>query len=254
MDAAGKIAERRITDVHAHIIPGLDDGAPDLEQALQMAKIAQRQGICHIIATPHTLYEGTYIFSDSIREAMDSFQRELRNREIPITLSAGQEIFYFDGAVDYLKSGKFCTLASSFYILVEFLPIISWKECYQAMRRLRQSGYWPIIAHAERYDCLRNEMHLEELKELGVYLQINFSSFAGKLWDKDIRWCRKMILDERIDFLGTDMHSAVWRSPDVRKELTWLEKKVPSSLLEKILWENPQKILLGKRLEEEEGE
>lgn len=236
-------------DVHAHILPGVDDGARSVEEALEMAREACRQGTQCIIVTPHSEDDGEWIFSDTIRDAYAGFAEELKKNDIPLTIYIGQEIFYFDGVVEHLKSGKLCTLADSLYTLLEFAPQVSWRELYQGVRKVVQAGYWPVIAHAERYTCLRNDENLYELLEAGAYIQINARSLCGKPWDGRVRWSRKMILNGNVHFLGTDMHRIDYRSPEISKERAWLERHVDAELLQQILWENPMKITEGKRLQ-----
>lgn len=245
-----KTEEIAITDVHAHILPEVDDGARDMEEALTMAKLAVGQGIRHIITTSHSLDRGESISSEMIVHKVELLRKELKKNEIPLEISTGQEIFYFDGAVESLKNGKICTMASSSYVLVEFLPKVSFRDLYQGMRKLQQARYWPILAHIERYACLRKDEQLAELCELGVYMQMNYTSLEGNFWNSDTKWCRKAVESGQIQFLGTDMHrSQGSRAPQTQKAVEWMRKKLPESRVRELVWDNPQKILRGERIE-----
>lgn len=237
-----------IVDIHAHVLPEIDDGARSLEEALEMVKLAQKQGVRHIIVTPHSLDGERRIYAEAVKHGAEFFEKELQKRQITVKISTGQEIFYFDGVLEYLKNGKFCTMASSSYVLLEFLPGVSWRELYQGVRKLLQARYWPIVAHAERYACLRETGRLEEIVEMGGYVQVNYSSLEGSFFDKDVRWCRKAVKEGNVQFFGTDMHHIKERTPKIEMALEWMEKKLSEERMRELLWENPQKILRGERL------
>ena len=88
------------------------------------------------------------------------------------------------------------------------------------------AGYWPILAHVERYQCLRKSGRLEELRQLGAYLQINGNSLAGNLFDQRAEWCRKQLLRERIQFIASDMHNLTTRGAVSEKAEAWMKKRL----------------------------
>ena len=113
---------KRIIDIHSHILPGVDDGAKTLEEALGTLMEAQRQGIEKIIVTPH-YHPGRYIVTPAqIREKLALLSAECRKRNICVELYPGQECFYHSGMSDALLNGKALTMAGSRYVLVEFEP------------------------------------------------------------------------------------------------------------------------------------
>ena len=125
----------------------------------------------------------------------------------------GQEVQYFEELPSFLEQGKVLTLSGSRYVLVEFLP----GDGY--MRLFRLSAVWfshptlPVIAHAERYNCLKENGRTMELVRCGAYLQMNAGSLGGGLFDRRAAWCRKEILRGNIHFIATDMHGVVDTSP-----------------------------------------
>ena len=108
-----------LTDIHAHIIYGVDDGARTPNESLKLISMAREQGIKKIIATPHTVPELT---SDEIVKKLNIIKSKVKEEHIDCKLYTGQEIFYSEKAIENLKSGKYLTLADSEYILVEFDP------------------------------------------------------------------------------------------------------------------------------------
>lgn len=235
----------RIIDIHAHILPGIDDGAADRAESMKLLHMAYDQGIRTIIATPH--YSRRQ-HTDEIRTAAAWLQEEACKLAPDFKIYLGQEILYFDSVVENLKAGHALTMAGSSYVLVEFMPDTKYRILYQAVRKLFQNGYHPIIAHMERYDALRIEENLQELMETGCYLQMNYKSLTGNLWDKNARWCRKQIQADRIHCLGTDMHGIEHRTPEITKALEWLNHHVDSDRREKLLYGTAEVMLENHQL------
>lgn len=243
-----KKAKTSIIDIHAHILSAIDDGARNIEESVKMARMAQEQGICHIIATPHYSLKNDNA-GKQLGEKASVLQQELLRQGIQIKLSTGQEVLYHDSVTELLKSGEVMPLAGSCYVLVEFAESVSWRELYQAARKLRMAGYLPIIAHAERYQCLREEDRWEQMIAAGAYIQMNFKSLSGNWWDSNVRWCRQKFLNEEVHFMGTDMHRSDRRTPEIGKTLRWMEKSVGEEYMREILYEHPKRILENKILE-----
>ncbi|HIX14555.1 MAG TPA: hypothetical protein H9740_02335 [Candidatus Hungatella pullicola] len=238
-----------IIDVHSHILPGIDDGAGDMEETRAMLRMAYDNGIRKIIATPHYQAGQPKTYVERIKEAVRKVQLAASEIDPEFAIYGGNEILYFDGAADKLKEGEILTLADSSYVLVEFPVGVSYNSLYQAIRKLAMAKYRPIIAHAERFSCLREPGNLEEAKEAGAFIQINYSSLQRGWFQGDCRWCRKQILEGRVHLLGTDMHNMTSRPPQIGQALSWLEKKLQPSRLNQLLSDNPEAVLSNIKLE-----
>ena len=231
---------KRMIDIHAHILPGVDDGAADWEEARWMLRCAYDQGIRTVIATPHYSHRQDV---GRLRELAGQMDEEAKKIAPDLDIYLGQEILYFDSVVERLKEGHALTMAGSRHVLVEFMPEVSYKKLYQAVRALLMSGYYPVIAHVERYRVLREHGQMEELAETGCYMQMNYRSLQGNLLDRNVRWCRKQVTDGRIQFLGTDMHHKDYRSPEIGKSLGWLQSHVEEQQLNSMLGEKAFEIM-----------
>ncbi len=229
-----------IIDVHAHILPGVDDGSSGWEESRQMLQEAYRQGIRTIIATPH-YRQGQDV--EQLREFTGILRQEAQKLDPGYGIFLGQEIMDSEDAVDNLRRGKALTMAESSFVLIEFLPGISYGRLYQRLRQLQAAGYIPIVAHAERYSCLREEGKLRELREAGNLIQMNYRSLTGSMFNKHTRWCRKQILEGNIHLLGTDMHNTGTRAPETEKALAWLKRHCPKSELHRMVKKYPECIL-----------
>lgn len=233
-----------IIDMHCHILPGVDDGARTMEESMKLLEMAYRQGISSAVATPH-YYPGhgdggdagkqeelRLALAGKVKEAFPGFQ-----------IYPGHELYYHEGLADSLSAKKARTLADSPYVLVEFSTSASYGTIFRGVRSLAGVGYVPVVAHVERYRCLREGKNLQELLGCGCRLQMNFDSLQGNRFSPDTRWCRKQALEGRIFALGTDMHRLDFRPPDIRQALAWLEGYVEPSLRRQMLYENPASVI-----------
>ena len=236
-----------IVDIHAHILPGIDDGSRDWDESRRMLEEAYSQGIRYIVATPHYSRRG---LPKGIYESAAKLKEEAQRMDPAFMIGLGQETYYHDGLIDNLKNGTALTLEGSRYVLVEFDPQVPYDKLFQAVRKLAMARYIPVIAHMERYVCLRKEKNLSEVMECGCKLQMNFSSLEGSsLWNREARWCRSQIIDGRIDCLGTDMHRMDVRRPDIRESFEWLMKHVEARKLEALLCGNAYRLLQKEKRE-----
>ena len=110
--------------------------------------------------------------------------------ELRIQIWTGQEIFYSNSVIRLLEEDKLLTLADSNYVLIEFMPAVPYFEICTAVQNLSRTRYVPVIAHAERYRCLRKGKRLEELIGLDALIQMNYRSVGGSWHDVTARWCR----------------------------------------------------------------
>lgn len=238
-----------ILDVHSHILPGIDDGAPSGKMSVEMLRTASEQGIRRIIATPH--YSAFFQNTDPgrIRGLCRGLNRKAVKEGIPCRVYPGQEIMYSENALERLNRGELLTMAGSRYILIEFEPSVPYSFIYMAIRNCATQGYSPILAHVERYRSVYAPGKAQELIEQGAHLQMNFRSIAGRWNDDTARWCRKMLKQKNIHFLGTDMHNMTTRTPDVTRPLKWIERHLEADYSEQILWKNAARILADKKIQ-----
>ena len=243
-----------VVDVHTHVLPGLDDGAEKMAVSYRMLQRSYKQGVRKIIATPHYTAYHWRTDPQQIEKLVEKLAAHAKRVMPELKLYSGQEIQYFDGMVDRLREGKLLTLAGSRYVLTEFLPTSPWSQIQGAVRELTMAGYLPVLAHIERYQCLRQKGRLEELIKEGAYLQMNYGSLTKlthfwKIRERlDRRWCRKVLLDGYISFLGTDMHGNRHRVPNSAGAIAWIRKKGGEELARQLSVENPEKILRDEKL------
>lgn len=238
-------------DMHSHILPGVDDGASTMEESLAMLGIAYKEGTRSILLTPHYTRGKNSYTQEELNNRFQELQAEAAKQYPELKLYLGNEILYEDGVVDDLKNGLIQTMNHTKYVLVEFNIRISYNQLYDAIRKITNARFRPIIAHVERYRCLFKHIErIDELVGLEAYLQMNISSVYGGLMDENARWCKKLVREEYISFFGTDAHDLEERAPYINDYVTWIRKKCGEELLEQIFVINPQKMIDNKYIVE----
>ena len=229
-----------LIDIHAHILPGIDDGARDWEETRQLLKASWEQGVRHIIATPHF---SRRMDVEKLNGLRDRVVRMAQEEGLGLEISLGQELRYFEELPLYLEQGRALTLAESRYALVEFKPNDSYQAIRRAVHGLVQAGYIPVLAHVERYRCVREKGRAVELVQSGACLQINAESLLGGLFNRTCAWCLKEIRENRIHFAASDMHRIDTRPPRLEEAFKKLSKKPSCSDLAAIFEKNQRYIL-----------
>ena len=236
-------------DIHSHILPGLDDGACSEREALAMLKIAEENGIREIIATPHFHYRRGHATPEQIKSAVLKIQRILDDMGSQIRLHTGNELYYTHELLENIKAGHALTMAESDYVLLEFSPGAEKRKIQHAVYEFLTEGYYPIIAHMERYLAFQKDLEfVDEISRMGVYYQVNSGSLMGQAgWN--IRWfTRAMMKNGFVQFVATDAHNTGKRSPQLKKAEEWIMKKCGEAQAEKCLYKNSKMILENKAI------
>lgn len=231
-------------DIHCHVLPKLDDGSASLAESLQMLKLAYKQGIEAVIATPHASHQFKESSPEDIKNLCRALEIRARKEISPdFKIYPGQEIFYSRDTLEKLERGQLLTMAGSDYILLEFMPNVPYSEIFRAVRELTMAGYHPILAHIERYGVLRVKGRIGELLEAGAYTQMNYRRIGGKWYEETVRWCRKMLKQGNIHFLATDMHNMRSRKPETISAEVWMTKHLEKANQRAMFYGNAEKLL-----------
>lgn len=196
-------------DYHSHVIPGLDDGATDLQNAAELVSAMKSWGFEKITCTPHinALYSNT---PDGIRRAFDALQAELEDRKTDITLAMSAEYRLVPETWPEVMEKGWLMPIEDKYILTE-LPIskreeIGWIKPLEEFRKLISMGLTPILPHPERYFYLPHR-ELMEFVEAGVVIQCNYGSLAGLYGIEARDRARALVSEGIVSLYGTDMHN-----------------------------------------------
>lgn len=246
--ATANTTNLNICDIHSHLLPGIDDGSDSWAETMEMVLSAYQSGVRTIIATPHFLPWEEKHNTDQVLPLCEELAR--RSREelgIAISVYPGQELYYYGGLLEDLDSGRALTLGGTRNVLVEFAPDIPFDEIRRAVIVLTRGGYQPILAHFERFFCLRKKGRVREIKDLGAAIQSNIRSMHVRgLFDRgraDYIWLRRQYENRLVDYIGSDMHNMTTRPPITPEDRMWYEENLAPDYLRQVMSENGLKLL-----------
>lgn len=194
------------TDIHSHLIPGIDDGAQNIEESIILIKRMMDFGFTKLMTTPHIMADYYRNTSESILKGLDQLREELEKRNIDIEVDAAAEYYLDETFENKLNKGDVLTLGEKF-LLFELSFINYPKNLFEVIDKILQKGYTPLLAHPERYPYLAGSMeNYERVKDSGCYLQINTLSLAGHYGKQTQKVAEQMVDHYLIDFLGSDLH------------------------------------------------
>lgn len=229
-------------DMHCHMLYGVDDGARTMEEAIAMLQEAKSQGVDGIILTPHYRH-GMFSYPREMIEAHFAKLKEVAQK-LSISLYLGTEYHVNSNMLEAFKSGKCHTLADSRYILTEY----SYHSEYTYIRKMTQEaimhGYLPIIAHVERYGCLREDMDcIAELQEMGAWIQVNADAIIGLEGIGTKRFCKQLLKNGWMDIVASDCHGIKERACHMQKCFTYISKKYSMDYAKELMCDTPALIL-----------
>lgn len=240
----------QMIDIHMHLIPGVDDGAEDEMMALMMLLRAKDQGVRGVFATPHSS-----AFDDDAEGTKEAYRllRAKVSQMFPdMMLYSGCEVYCETGAMDQvleaLDSGRYPTMNGTNYVLMEFSQWVYPENTAACVEALVNAGYIPIIAHIERYKYLRENMELvDQFRGLGALIQLNVYSLFDEMDDSIKAWARRLVLEQKVDFLGTDAHRTYHRPPSAEMGLKWLYEHMVQNEADALAWGNARKLLENRK-------
>ncbi len=201
-------------DLHAHILPCLDDGAETMSEAIEMARVAHADGVCTIVATPHVGIGEAGSWGE-IQARVEALQSAISEAGVPVRILPGAELM-LSPALPRLLAGpdRPFRLNGSRYVLVE-LPLQQYPFCAEeAFFALQLKGIVPILAHPERYTYIQRDLGiLARLAQRGILMQITGGSLLGEFGGRARQVAETIIHRQMAHFLGSDGHSPDSRPP-----------------------------------------
>lgn len=234
-----------MVDIHAHILPGIDDGAQDLQDTLRMAEIAANSGVTAIVATPHCNIPEEYenYYGHNLVKTFRRAETAIREAGIPITLYAGMEVFVTPDLPQYLKEGKILTINGGHYILVEFGFEEDADFVTDMLDTLAYFGLIPVVAHAERYRFVQKDPQLVyEWCKKGYVIQCNKGSFTGRFGGRCAITAYELLEHNLVSVIASDAHSYAHRTPYMLDAYQELLNGYEPEYLDILFDENPKRI------------
>ncbi|KGL64342.1 tyrosine-protein phosphatase [Polaribacter sp. Hel1_85] len=225
-------------DIHSHLLPGIDDGAKNLDNSIELILKMRSYGIKNFITTPHVLGDVYPNSSNTIKEKLQEVKEELIKRNIKdVSIEAAAEYMMDEQFSELLEKDDILTLKDNF-VLVEMSYFSAPINIYDILFEIQLKGYKPILAHPERYNFYHNDInHYHKLKKAGCLFQLNLLSLTEQYGKGVQKISEKLLKENFYDFVGTDTHH--------HNHLDLLKKISTKKNLEKInhLLDNNKKFL-----------
>ncbi len=209
-------------DIHSHILPGIDDGAKNVEESISLISEMKGLGFSKIIGTPHT-YRNLY--NNTNESITNSFNLIKSKHPQDLNISYASEYFMDENLIKQAENKSLLTLKSN-YVLTEtgfkFMPL----NIFEVIFQLQLNGYRAVLAHPERYHFFSMKDFFK-LKKNGVLFQINMFSLIGYYGESTLSLANKLLKNNMIDYIGSDIHNL--------QQLSLFEKKIKTSMSNKIL-------------------
>jgi protein-tyrosine phosphatase len=238
-----------VVDLHHHLLPGLDDGAPDLATTLKMARMAADDGITHVVCTPHA--NGRYPFNAAKNQALLAEVRQaIANTGIRLTLGFGCDFHLsYDNVRDALENPRRYTVNGGEYLLVELPDYALSPTLEETFYSLRLAGMTPILTHPERNPSLQqDDARLKDWIRDGMLTQVTASSVTGLMGRKAQKMAERMLADRWVHFIATDAHNISTRAPKMRDALGQIADRHGEQYAQRLCTENPQAVFDNRPL------
>lgn len=217
------------TDLHSHIIPFIDDGTKSLDESIDIILQLKELGFKKIITTPHIMSHRFKNTKKTIFCGYLELKNELIRLDIDMDIQVAAEYYYDEYFLELIDKNEILTFGDN-YLLFELSYTVKPFMLEQAVSKLLNAGYKPILAHPERYSYYNSEQDYRRLKEQGLYFQINAISMEG-FYGKKVKKAVENIIDlGLVDFIGSDIHS--------QKYLDSFSKSIKSKMYSKLISKN----------------
>ena len=236
-------------DLHCHILPGVDDGAKDLETALEMARLALADGVRLVVATPHPNEQTGGGSPLTVAGLVVNFRAVLAEHDLGrLEILPGTECYLVPEILSLLKQKNLATLNNSVYVLIEFHPIVAPVNIEQTMFQLRSAGYVPIIAHPERYNYVQEDLTwLSNLIRLGCLAQVTAGACYGRFGKRGQKSAEEILRHNMAHIIASDAHNLKIRAPGMSLARPVIEKWLGSPtgkvIFQQLAVEGPTKIV-----------
>ena len=239
-----------MTDLHTHILPGLDDGARDISESVKMIAAEYADGVRKIVCSSHFSSESLSVeeFAEKREIAFEKVRKATEEILGDLSWKRGAEV-YFSPRLLETEADKLC-IEGTPYMLIELPTAFKPFAMRETLISLRNCGIIPLIAHVERYDYLMNDLALlYELVENGIWMQVNCQSILTP--GRNRRQLFKMIRYGLIQVAATDAHGAEKRPPNMKAGLAVLRKRLGDACTDSLI-ENAERIFEGKDLADDQ--
>lgn len=233
-------------DIHTHILFGIDDGSKTIEESLDILKSLSEIGFTKIILTPHYIDNSEYKANNKLKkELLNELRDAVKEKNIPIELYLGNEVFIDDDIIEKIYAHEIYTLNNTSFLLVELPLVEKFEYALEVFFELKSKGVQIVLAHPERYLMIQKNIKLiNDFIEAGCLLQGNIDSLSGKYGKAAQKVFIKLLKDHKYFVLASDVHHArssyFERFDTLKKEVI---KLTDEKYFKELFIDNPTKIL-----------
>ena len=239
-------------DIHAHILPAIDDGAENMDDALEMAALAVESGVKTIVVTPHCIdfADRKNFWAPQLMEEIEKIRSRLAKEKIPLEILPGMEIFGTRKTPDLIRRGKLTGLNNSDYMLIEFAFHNYAVHATEILEQIIDLGKRPVIAHPERYEYVLEDPSILNLwVEMGCLLQVNKGSLLGAFGRREQALAFELIERDFVFAVASDAHSPARRTTWMVDVYNLLAREFSQSTAKRLLETNPGKIIRNENIQ-----
>jgi protein-tyrosine phosphatase len=232
-------------DLHCHLLPGLDDGAPDLETSMEMLDALCRLGFGEICVTPHQR-EGLFMpTAEAIGQALAQFRQEAQAKYPNLVVRRGAENYWDSVFIDRLRTHTVPCYDGQRAFLFEVNPVLLPPRVEEALFEIRLSNQLPVIAHPERYLPVQRDLGFAEVLGKHAALVVDLEALAGSYNRGETKTARRLVEEDLAHAVASDLHSPEGQDA-VASGIEWIRKRRGEGVIERLLAENPRRILAGE--------
>jgi protein-tyrosine phosphatase len=233
-----------LIDLHSHLLPGVDDGAPDLSTSLDMARMAVSDGIEVMACTPHFmpgLYDNE---ADDIRTRVAALNQKLIEEEINLALVVGCDAHIRPDFITCLRTNTLLRLHDSRYVLFEPSHVTAPPRLDEFMFNILMAGFVPILTHPERFRWIEGNYKIfQTLVESGVWMQVTAGSLTGHFGKRAHYWGQKMLAEGLVHIIASDAHDTSRRPPLMSEAFQVAVREVGLDEAHHLVLTRPQAVL-----------
>lgn len=237
-----------LIDMHCHIIPGVDDGAKNREDASELLLMEYKSGVRKIVLTPH--YRKGMFEPDEreVRQGLEKVRQIILELGIEMEVCLGCEYYANSDMTKELIEHERFRMNGGKYVLVEFSSQHNFLKIRNWIYELVKAGFEPIIAHVERCPAVMEKKELvEELVELGAWIQVDAGAILGEDGWRLKTMSRRLLKEELIHFIGSDTHDKKRRRPNLKECYLYVAKKMGVQYAQELFFDNPRVLLKSEK-------
>jgi tyrosine-protein phosphatase YwqE len=195
------------TDIHSHLIPGIDDGSKTMEESIEMIEAFIDLGYTRLITTPHIMSHRFPNTKEILEQGLHELRAELAARKMEITVEVASEYYLDETVMELVEKGEVLTFGKERYMLFEMSYVQPLHHLEDMIFEIKVAGYTPVLAHPERYVYMHDDFEkYRALKAKGVLFQLNVPSLGG-YYSKPVQKTAKRLVEAgMIDLIGSDAH------------------------------------------------